>query len=316
MHESFLPELSEAQPSNSPNTAQRASTNASAGAPTLKQQPNLAEAEGEDTHDWESFNVQIERLLHSMQKSDRPGSQAQSSLLTPQQPAARSAGSPQPASIALALKHTALRQNLAETAFELAAGTALQALRDSEPSAGSGTDAAVVTAPRILQSYDASAADGELESHCSAAPAKALQQCGRSAHCNKAEATLGLAVQGRMTSLEHDGSASPYLPLLQQIDWHIASCDASLARTNTRAEACVPHDAGSQQSGVLSAETDGRAILSQQPALPKATAAQTEGLEAHNSGVRLVIEGPFCSACLRFSMPRVMGRLAAMQMAQ
>ncbi|CAK0740650.1 hypothetical protein CVIRNUC_001266 [Coccomyxa viridis] len=293
MHD--LPPLNNAntQPFRSSDTAQRASNDTSAGSLVLNQQPGFADAEEEDTHDWESFNAQIERLLQSMQKSDKADYQARSSRLTPQQPVARMAGSTQPASYASMLGNTALRQNLAETAFELAARSPFQALRSLEPSAGSGIDAAASIALEPLQSHDEGAANGEEKSHNSTAPAEVLQQSTHGACCSKASAALGQAAKDRATPLEHDTSASPYLPLLQQIDWHIASCDASLATINARAEACVPPNADSQQHVALSAETDDRASLSLQPALAVAASAETEGMKAHNSGA-ISLEGLDC----------------------
>ena len=297
MHD--LPPLDNAdtQPFRSSDTAQRASNDTSVGSSVLNQQPGFADAEEEDTHDWESFNAQIERLLQSMQKSDKADYQARSSRLTPQQPVARMAGSTQPASYASMLGNTALRQNLAETAFELAARSPFQALRSLEPSAGSGIEAAASIALEPLQSHDEGAANGEEESHSSTAPAEVLQQSAHGACCGKASAALGQAAKDRATPLEHDTSASPYLPLLQQIDWHIASCDASLATINARAEACVPPNADSQQHVALSAETDDRASLSLQSALAVAASAETEGMKAHNSGMQLVVEAPSGSAC-------------------
>ena len=314
MHDLSPPDDADTQPSSSPDTAQRVSNDTSAGSLVLKQQAGCADAEEEDTHDWESFNAQIERLLQSMQKSDRTDYQAQSSWRTPQQSVARIAGSAQPALFASVLGNTALRQNLAATAFELAARSPFQASRNSEPSAGSGADAAASTAPEFLQSYAEGADNGEEESNGSAAPEEVLQQSMSGAYCSKAGAALGQAVNSKIAPLEHDGNASPYLPLLQQIDWHIASCDASLASISTNAGTCVLPDADSQRHGVLSADEDGRASLSLQSALAAAASAQTEAMKAHNSGMRLVIKAPFCSACACSNLPIATRRPAAMRM--
>ena len=313
MHDLSPLGYADTQPSRSPDTAQRASNDTSAGSLVLKQQSGCVDAEEEDTHDWESFNAQIERLLQSMQKSDRAVYQAQSSMRTPRQSVPQTAGSTQPA-FASVLGNAALRQNLAETAFELAARSPFQASRNSEPSAGSAADAAAAIATGSLQSYDEGAANGEEESHSSVAQAEVLQQSVSGAHCSKVSAALGHAAKGRITPPEHDGSASPYLPLLQQIDWHIASCDASLASINTRAETCASPNADSQRHGVLSAEKDGRASPSLESALAAAASTQTEGMKAHNSGMRPVIEAPFRSTCARSNLPIATGRPAAMQM--
>ena len=314
MHDLSPSDYAETQPPKSPDTAQRASNDISAEAFVLNQQSGSADTEEEDTHDWESFNAQIERLLQSMQKNDMADYQARRSRLTPQQPVARMVGSTQPASLASTLGNTALRQNLAETAFELAARTPLQALRHSEPSAGSGADAGATLAPELLQRCDEGAANGEEESNSSAAVAEVLQQSASESYKSKASAALGQAAKGSVTALEHARSASPFLPLLQQIDRHIASCDASLARTNTSAETCVPPSAGSQQHGVLSTDEDGTASPALQVAMAAAASAQTESMKAYNSGTRLVVAAPSRSACARSDMPTAMGRPAAVRM--
>ena len=308
MHDLSPPDKSDIQPSKSPDTAQRASNKTSAGALIFKQQSRSPDAEEEDTHDWESFNAQIERLLQSTQKSDRADYQACSSWLTPQQPAPRIAGSTQPAPFASVLGDTALRQNLAKTAFELAARSPLQASRNSEPSAGSGADAAEAIAPESLQSYGKGAADGEEDSHSSAALAEVHQQCVNRAHHGPAGAALVMAAHRGITPQEQDRSASPFLPLLQQIEGHIASCDASLERANTRTETCVSPNADSRRHGVLSAEKDCRGSTSQQPALAAAAPAQTEGMKAHNSGMRRVVVATFRPACGCCNMPVVIWR--------
>ncbi len=267
----------------------------------------MAAHDGEDLHDWETFNEQIEKLLLSMQKTDRAAFQSPGVSMGLRDSQARIACHEQRPLFASIPEHAAVRQNLSESAFDRAASTGADSIcstiasddskedaaglqythsealtADLQPSVCRSTAHAVDQAPSydsqpsdsgtsgegLIQpaqrSRDMQPLDDDLPHSASAtAHASALAQAGINNteanddfHKPAAEQALSRAQKAAMVSqhaAEHmpckpamipqravgqTGTGterneppkdSPYLLLLQQIDLHIATCQASLA---------------------------------------------------------------------------------------
>lgn len=211
----------------------------------------MADHDGDDMHDWETFNEQIEKLLLSMQKSDR------ATLVSPG-PIVGRERRPMFASI---LEHADLRQNLSESAFEQAAEAGPRAhsealahdLQRSESAA-----ALQILDERTTSSPEMQPSDRELPCRAPARTDKsAVAQMHVSFTGTAAEHLTAVQEQSADTAAEQDlpgldvavhpsssttadgleglqkqmllDDNSPYLVLLQQIDLHIATCQASLA---------------------------------------------------------------------------------------
>ena len=238
----------------------------------------MAEHDGDDMHDWETFNQQIEKLLLSMQKTDRatlisPGANTGRNFPLP-----RTAGRDQRPTFASILEHADLRQNLSESAFEQAAETGSQSLAEDLPLPDSATASREVVQPttgrpemqlpdEVLPCSTGARAD-ESQMHVSNARPDAEQLVA--VH----EQSANTALEQDMHSLadaeqpsidtQADGQMgmrnqrqpedNPYRVLLQQIDLHIATCQASLANIypveqgHVSAEPATPAQAESAQA--------------------------------------------------------------------
>ncbi len=220
----------------------------------------MAENDGDDTHDWETFNQQIEKLLLSMQKSDRTTLVSPIPRAGPNFSLSRTAGRDQRPTFASILEHADLRQNLSESAFEQAAETEAQlhgkALADDLPLPDSAAASQTVVQPttsspemqhsaeELPRSTGARADKSNMaQMHVSSArpdaqPLVAPQEQSAYTALGQDMHSLGAAEQSSIDT-PADGQLgmqkqlqpedNPYRVLLQQIDLHIATCQASLA---------------------------------------------------------------------------------------
>lgn len=228
----------------------------SAAASSFNRQPSSAAHDEDDPHDWESFNRQIERLLQSVHKSDRAAYTSPSLKTSPQQSASRSAGRARHAPFPAISEHAEVRQNLAQSAFGLAAAVPSSSPTSSSSLTSSEQEAEASPAMRGLhipceeplvrpqhagqgetpQRSHSSYLESDARCHVTAREnAFATAQILMTPHSSDAERDQisTAAASGRV---ERHGQQqeflrdSPYLALVQQIDMHIASCDANLAR--------------------------------------------------------------------------------------
>ena len=236
-------------------------------------------------HDWETFNQQIEKLLLSMQKTDRAAVASPRKTMGLEYSLPRSVGYQQRPSFASILEHANLRQNLSESAFEQAAEIGLV---HNAPTSEDGMKGAAslppTTGPQIDSSFlaqDLQPLESEVTTPANVQPTTSSPEkqspdeelpCSGSAKTHEsAEAQMHIchtspgtrscvAASDVDTALERDmqspgdaeqasigpardllwgGSTgmqgetrlgdNPYRLLLQQIDLHIATCQASLA---------------------------------------------------------------------------------------
>ena len=276
----------------------------------------MAEHDGDDMHDWETFNQQIEKLLLSMQKTDRAAFASPRSNVRSEHSLPRSVGHQQRPSFASILEHASLRQNLSEGAFQQAAEVS-SPVHNATTSANGMKDAASlqpVTGPRIdrspaqdLQPFNSEAATPAnvqpTISSCEKQTPSTLEEipCSRPASTDESdeawthachasagaqsrvvtnERSVDTALEREMQSMgdaeqasvspatvtleagiagmqeEEKWGGNPYRLLLQQIDLHIATCQASLAsiypteQDQESAEPATPAHAQSVQATV------------------------------------------------------------------
>ena len=244
----------------------------------------MAEHDGDDLHDWETFNQQIEKLLLSMQKSDRAMLISPGPAFGREFSLSRPVGREQRPMFASILEHADVRQNLSQSAFEQAAETGPQAhseaLAHDLPPSDSAAALQLLVDP-TTSSPEVQPSDEELLHSTPVGMRKSAEtQMHVSFTGHAAEHLAATRVQSAKTPEEQDmqglGGAeqpssgtsadgpaglqeemllddNPYGVLLQQIDLHIATCQASLASIypvklgHDSAEPSTPAQADSMQ---------------------------------------------------------------------
>ena len=245
----------------------------------------MAEHDGDDMHDWETFNQQIEKLLLSMQKTDRTTLVSPPPNAGPSFSLSRTAGRDQRPTFASILEHADLRQNLSESAFEQAADTDPhlhgKALADDLPLPDSAAASQGIVQPTMSRP-EMQPPDEELphstdaradESDRAQMPASNARPDAQHLVATQAQSANSALEQDihRLSDAEQpsidtqaDGQMglqkqlqledNPYRTLLQQIDLHIATCQGSLAsiypveQGHVSAEPATPAQAESAQA--------------------------------------------------------------------